>query len=214
MAQTEIHEWPLPEPTATANVPQDMKNLADALDRQVPFVCTADTRPAPYAGLIIYETDTSRVLIGEGSRWQHISSNWKKFNPVFKGWQSLGTAPIQEGQYIIGSGGMVTFFARLKAGSGSVMGNGRLEMHGLPLKGASIDIQQFGTYSLLHSGPNGPLRVGQAALGTKAGVAVELFITNGASGVSSPGPAGIPWTAGSELHMSMTYLSELGNSVI
>lgn len=214
MAKTEIHEWPTPEITAQANVPADMKALADAMDRQVPFACTSTTRPEPFAGLMIYETNTSRVLIGEGTRWQHVSSNWKKFTPVFRGWERLGTNPIQEGQYIIGSGGMVTMFARLKSGANASMGLGRLEMAGLPLKGASIDMQQFGTYSLLVSGPTGPLRVGQVAMGSNAATAVELFITNGASGVSSPGPAGIPWTSGSELHLSMTYLSELGNSVI
>lgn len=213
MAKTDIHEWPLPEPTATANVPQDMKNLADALDRQVPFVCTADSRPAPIAGLIIYETDTSRTLIGEGNRWQHVSSNWKKFTPVFKGWANLGTSPLQEGQYIVGPGGEITIRARLRSGAGASMGLGRLTMEGLPFKDAGIWVQQFGTVSLLQNGPGGALRLAQCVLpnGSKG---VEFFISNGASGVSSPGPAGVPWGNGSELHLNLTYISELGNSVI
>lgn len=209
MAKTEIHEWPLPELTAAANVPQDMKNLADQIDRQTPHVCTSNTRPAPISGLIIYETDTSRTYIGEGSRWQHISSQWKAWTPSFKGWQNLGSSPTQQGWYLVESGGKVTIRARLRSGANASMGLSRLTMS-LPFKGANIPVQQFGDASFLNTGPSGILRTGLIALGVNGAVDGELLVDNG--NIRSPGPAGYPWGSGSELHINLTYVSELANA--
>lgn len=201
MAKTEIHGWPLPELTASANVPQDLKNLADAFDRQVPFVCTADTRPAPYAGLVIYETDTQRTFIGTGSKFNILGQPWRSYTPAFNGWASLGSNPTRSGEYSIAAGGLVTVRARLKSGSGSVLGSGRLNFT-LPFSGSSA-VQEFGKASFLQNGPNGFIRTALVVGG--GGSAAEFWMENGTSPVSTPGSAGMPWGANSECHVNYQF---------
>ena len=213
MAQTEIHSWPLPERTARPDVPQDLKNLADVLDRQVPFVCTQDTRPAPIAGLIIYETDTLRTWIGTGTRFNILGAESRSFTPQWVGWQALGTGFTSYGEYSIAAGGMVTVRMRLRSGRGASLGTGRISVHGFPVRTAAINLQQFGTCSLLHNGPSGLLRTGILATAGNANSA-EIFVAQGATPVSPPGGLGVPWTEGSEIHATLTYASALGYSVL
>ncbi|MGC5565348.1 hypothetical protein ACPYPG_21270 [Streptomyces sp. FR-108] len=58
-----------PDPNDNINVTTDVNNNLDKLDVQVgTTVCTSSTRPnAPYAGQNIYETDTGRFLLSNGS---------------------------------------------------------------------------------------------------------------------------------------------------
>lgn len=208
MAKTDIHEWPLPEITAQANVPADMLALAAAMDKQVPFVCTSSTRPAPTAGFMIYETNTKRWYYGDGTDWHILAQDWVNFTPRFIGWKALGTNPTQRGQYCIGPGGMVTVRLQLKGGAGSSMGTGRVSVDGFPVAvGGSL--QQYGECTWLISGPNGILRPGIMTTGGGA-TGAEFYIAQGSAPVATPGAAGIPWQANSELHCSMTYNSVLG----
>lgn len=212
MAQTDIHGWPLPEPTATANVPQDLKNLADQIDRQVPYVCTSSTLPAPIAGLIIYETNTKRTWIGNGTGWNILGQEWVAFTPRFTGWASLGSNPISRGAYCVGPGGLVTVNVRLRSGSGASMGRAPLVVEGFPVRSAG-GIQQFGVCSFLHTGPAGLLRDGMLAMGNNADGA-SIFIPKHEAPVVHPGNAGIPWASGSEIHGRITYQSVLGKTIV
>lgn len=211
MAQTDIHGWPLPEPTATANVPQDMKNLADQIDRQTPHVCTSSTRPSPIAGLIIYETNTKRTYMGTGTDWYILGQEWVAFTPNWKGWASLGSSPISRGAYCVGPGGVVTVNVRLRSGAGASMGHAPLVVDGFPVKSAG-GIQQFGVCSFLHTGPQGLLRDGMLAMGNGADGA-SIFIPKHEAPVVHPGNAGIPWGSGSEIHGTITYPSTLGKAI-
>lgn len=206
MAKTDIHGWPLPELTATANVPQDMKNLADQIDRQVPFVCTADSRPAPIAGLIIFETDTLRTYIGQGSRFIILGQDWRSYTPSFGGWINLGTSPTRQGAYSISAGSMVNVRANLKSGAGTNMGAGRLAFS-LPIAAAGYP-QQSGTFTLLATGPTGWIRNGIVVAGG-GGTTADLYIGQGATAVASPGAAGVPWQNGSEIHINFSYRGDI-----
>ncbi|MCX4232799.1 hypothetical protein [Streptomyces ortus] len=58
-----------PDPNDNINVTTDVNNNLDKLDVQVgTTVCTSSTRPnAPYSGQNIYETDTGRFLLSNGT---------------------------------------------------------------------------------------------------------------------------------------------------
>lgn len=212
MATTPIHKWPTPELTGTANVPQDMRNLANQIDRQVPHVCTSNTRPSPIAGLIIYETNTTRTWIGDGSRWLILGQDMVRFSPTWTGFAKMGTGSKSWGQYSIGPGGMVTLQMRLTAGTGASMGTARLGVASFPVAASSINLQSFGVCSFLHTGPSGLLRTGILTMGG-TGTSAEIFVSAGASPVQTPGQAGVPWGNGSQIHAHITYASNLGKSV-
>lgn len=49
-----------------------------------PGVVTSSNRPAnPYDGMMIYETDTDKVLIWNGSAWKEIIVPWTSFTPTW-----------------------------------------------------------------------------------------------------------------------------------
>lgn len=206
MAKTDIHGWPLPELTATANVPQDMKNLADQIDRQVPFVCTADSRPAPIAGLIIFETDTLRTYIGQGSRFIILSQDWRNYTPSFNGWVNLGSSPTRQGEYSISSGSIVHVRARLRSGAGTNMGTGRLNFS-LPIAPVGYT-QQMGLATFLATGPSGWIRTAMVVAGG-GGALAEFYVDQGATPVATPGNAGMPWQNGSEVHVNFSYQADI-----
>lgn len=210
MAETEIHKWPLPNPTDTPNVPEDMATLAGAMDGQVPLVCTAATRPAPVRGLIIYESDTKRTWQGDGAKWQILAQPWVAYTPAFKGWSNLGASPVARGEYCVHPGGMVAARMWLRAGAGTVLGTGALTVT-LPLGGNAGRTQQFGEVSFLEGGPLGGIRRGIMAMNAQDTEAI-MFIDQGASPVANPGNAGIPWYQNSEVHCSMLYASSLAES--
>lgn len=214
MAETELHKWPLPEITAKANVPVDLKALADAMDQQVPYTCTSSTRPAnPKAGLIIYETNTKRTYIGTGSGWAIMGQDWVKYTPVFTGATNWGTNAVRTGQYCVGPGGMVTAQMRIQSGTGASLGTGRIDVT-LPVPTQKDERQvQTGTAIFLLSGPQGNWRNGIFAIGGNA-PSGEVFVPQGATPFVSPGKAGMPWQSGSELHIAVTYASNLAVSVM
>lgn len=211
MATTTIHGWKTPNGGEIPAVPADMKALADQLDTQVPFVCTAATRPQPFAGLQIYETDTKRWYYGDGADWHILAQDWVGFTPTWMNFENLGSGYKSWGQYSIAPGGMVTLQMKLVSGAGSLMGPGRLTVANFPLAAAGINLQMFGTCSFLHTGPNGLLRTGILAMGG-TGTSAEIFVPQGATPVATPGNTGIPWQGGSELHAHVTYPSILAKT--
>lgn len=120
MATTDIHGWPLPDGTDNPVVHVDMKNLADAMDGQVPFVCTSTTRPPNVPGLVIFETDTKRTRQGDGSRWMILHQPWTKFTPTVSQWGStLGSNPKLEGWYCVIADNYVHSYMKITCGAGA-----------------------------------------------------------------------------------------------
>jgi len=66
-----------PATTDTVNVDTDLSANFDAIDLAANFqVCTSGTRPsAPYTGLSIFETDTSKILVYNGTSWVVITQS-------------------------------------------------------------------------------------------------------------------------------------------
>jgi len=54
-----------------------------AANLTLPVICTSTTRPSSYAGLRIYETNTSRELLHDGTGWIIMSEPAQSFTPVF-----------------------------------------------------------------------------------------------------------------------------------
>ena len=68
-----------------------------------PGVCTSSTRPAsPFDGQVIYETDTNRALVWDGSAWDILSDMgaWTTYTPVIKGGATTVSATISYAKYI------------------------------------------------------------------------------------------------------------------
>lgn len=75
MGSTTLHALPFPEgSTAPPTVHLGIKALAESLDAKLTIVCTSSTRPPHVAGRHIFETDTKRDLVSDGTNWHRISS--------------------------------------------------------------------------------------------------------------------------------------------
>ena len=78
-----------------------------------PGVCTSSTRPAsPYDGQVIYETDTDKALVWDGSAWDILSDMgaWTTWTPTVTAGSGTFTTVSGTGRYIqIGKTIMGTF---------------------------------------------------------------------------------------------------------
>lgn len=91
--------------------------------------CTSSSRPAtPRTGQLIYETDTRRVMVNEGTpdtaNWQPVSHNnvWTTFTPSFTN-VTLGTGGSSSGAYIkLGRLAIVKFGFEIGTSGGNVTG--------------------------------------------------------------------------------------------
>lgn len=119
MAKTTIHGWTLPDGTSRPVVHTDMKNLADQMDGQVPFVCTSTTRPAHSTGLIIFETDTKRTRRSNGTRWMVVHQPWRLYTPDLGGNWGLGSGSSVSGAYNISGDEWCNVQAKIVWGSGA-----------------------------------------------------------------------------------------------
>ncbi|GIF08646.1 hypothetical protein [Actinoplanes siamensis] len=75
MPNTANLSLPYPSLSSAPNVPQDIQNLAAALDAKVGGVilCTSATRPTGRHGAVIYETDTRTFRLYDGTNWLRLS---------------------------------------------------------------------------------------------------------------------------------------------
>lgn len=69
MGTTPLNSLPYPEATDTPYVHLDIKALADAVAAKLYVECTSGARPAHRPGRRIYETDTARTYISNGTTW-------------------------------------------------------------------------------------------------------------------------------------------------
>ena len=69
---------PYPTLTSTPDVPRDVKALADSTDAELGAPgCTSTTRPTTgnYLGRLMFETDTGRLIVWDGSTWRFVGSS-------------------------------------------------------------------------------------------------------------------------------------------
>ena len=58
--------------------------LLNQIEDQLIVRCTSSTRPTGTEGRVIYETDTGRLLINDGTLWRFMGgSTWNDFTPTF-----------------------------------------------------------------------------------------------------------------------------------
>jgi hypothetical protein len=191
---------------------QDTANFAEDVVDSVRFICTSTTRPAAglrYVGQEIFETDTKRTRIWDGTRWECVRQSHTLFTPVWSGFTSLGGGYTVGGSYAVIGPRMVRCNMWLKAGAGASMGNGRLAVT-LPFPAAGYP-QQFGQGSLLIDGPLGPLRAISGAFGGGS-TGVELWAWPNLEYLSAAmrtlGEAGYPFAQNTEIHFNVTYESD------
>jgi hypothetical protein len=101
MAETDIHNWPLPDGVDRPVVHLDLKALADAMDGQVPYPCTSTTRPPNIPGLFIFESDTKRTRQGDGTKWNMVMQPWTAYTPRLDGTWNLGSTGNSKGSYML-----------------------------------------------------------------------------------------------------------------
>jgi hypothetical protein len=111
-----------------------ISNNASALR---PGVCTSITRPTnPYEGQIIYETDTDRVLVWNGSTWLYSSTPqsieigvWESFSPTLFSGTGQAAVSTATGRYCRINKTIVLHVYLQANGTG---GAGIVECRGLP----------------------------------------------------------------------------------
>lgn len=112
----------------------------DYLMEQSVISCTSGTRPsAPNAGMVIYETDTSRLAKWTGAAWEYVAgSRITSFVPTLSASTppTMGTGAVRSGHYVVMPGASVayTFFIQFGS-SGVAAGTGQYTIT-LPLTAA------------------------------------------------------------------------------
>ena len=125
-----------------------------------PGVCTSTTRPtAPYEGMMIYETDTDKVLVWNGSAWLYTTTP-QTLEPgawtTYTAWSILqpgnvGTLTYNYSKYTVVNK-VLTWNAHITvpAGSAGISGN-RITISGYPITPASAS-SIIGYFYFLESG--------------------------------------------------------------
>ena len=163
-----------------------------------PGVCTSSTRPAsPFEGQVIYETDTKKTLVYNGSAWAILSDvgAWTSYTPTWTGISSTGGSST--GGYIQ-HGKVVHFWARYLVGSSSISVTGAITPS-LPVSRRVGDYSTFSGY-FTDSGTGWffPLTVGETMYAANS---------NGTY-VSASTPSGtvpITWAVNDQCVISGTY---------
>ena len=175
-----------------------------------PGVCTSSTRPtAPYEGQQIYETDTDKTLVWNGSAWLYLSTPqtteigaWENYTPTMVDvTQGNGTfyaryCRIQK---------MVTFEMAFTLGSTSAIGFGPI--FGLPISARTGNNAAFGFSGQLldtSAGLRIPLKAWSISTSSFYPVLSNNTTTYGDTYyISSTTP--ITWATGDVLYMTGTY---------
>ena len=87
------------------------------------ITCTSTTRPSsPFEGMQIYETDTNRTCIHNGSNWVLMSTNgsYTSYTPTLTG-ITLGTGGVNNGYWKIVDGSQLSLRVRITLGTGGVL---------------------------------------------------------------------------------------------
>lgn len=160
--------------------------------------CTSTTRPAsPFQGMIIYETDTTRMMMWDGDSWENIAhlGAWQTYGVA---WQADTTEPILGNGSITGRyvqhGKTVMFILVLSIGSTTNIGLGQYTL-GLPVVCRNLD-------ECIVSGiGSAPIR-SYTGRGTGAGGLVAIYHVDTNNRVNA-GNCG--WVSGTTVRITGTY---------
>jgi Type VI secretion system/phage-baseplate injector OB domain len=176
-----------------------------------PSALTSTTLPvAPFIGQLVYETDTSILVIWDGFSWNNVwpidaDSAWQSYTPTWTGLSALGTGFVSSGRYQV-TGHVVNLSAMLIGGTGTSLGTSNIVVS-LPISSSSAPNASFGWTGTGRFDPTGGMTWHPLNLWLSPGSsAASLFaIRQSDIGWVSPGTAGYSWVAGSIMNVNITY---------
>lgn len=184
------------------DVTLDLNNNWDKVDANLgAFQCTSGTRPTGsdrFTGQIIYESDTTRQFMWNGTEWMYMTESvWTHHTPTYTGftlgngshfgkYQRLGKTVIYQGRFFMGS-------------TSSVAGVFNL---GLPVVSTALfEGQNIGTFACIDaSGGTGAARTGCMQLDSTSD-AVALVATGGVVNTTTP----FTWATSDEFRWQCMY---------
>jgi hypothetical protein len=173
-----------------------------------PGVCTSTTRPAsPYEGQAIYETDTDKMYIWNGSAWRYLATPqtteigaYTAFTPV---WTSLtagnGTSNFRYCQI----NKLVHFYGQFTLGSTSAV-TGAI---GISLPVNSKIINTFTFVSVAFEDPGAGLYPGMGYLDATDRIRLTTIAANQTYAIDGGLSSTVPftWATGDKINLNMTY---------
>jgi hypothetical protein len=197
---TARHAFPSPAGSDVPDVPVRIKNLADAIDLQTPWVST--TEPPKTNGLVWYNPTTGLTQITDGTTWfATTGANWVTYTPTFVMATSNGT---KTGQYLR-SGKLITVNASMTATSGVSLGAGAITVS-LPTTTATRanNTLWWGSGIFASSGAFFKVMVGVGSASTAA----QIFaVSTSNHGLGTPGNNGFTFVSGDFISVQLTYES-------
>lgn len=176
---------------------------------QVVVTCTSATRPTGVEGRLIFETDTERLLIYDGSSWRIHFEPAQTWSPTLTATSSnptLGSGSAVQGYYIR-SGYMVTAWCRIVFGSSGVAGGSGSYIVDLPVAGATITgSTSNGLGQAIGSGfatDSGATSANEAFTVQFRSASAVQFITGTGGAVTEASP--FTWAANDVLTFQVTY---------
>lgn len=157
--------WSLRYPTLTdpPNGPVATQQLAEEVHGWLGYAypCTSATRPTNKPGLIIYESDTDLLYVGDGSAWSLLSKGYDDtgwVDIVTAGWTPIGAYSIANGQ-VLRRNGFVSLYCTLVAPATLASGD-YANQSVLQAPAGYIPVQANGGFN---GGPNGSWQSGYIA---------------------------------------------------
>ncbi len=177
----------------------DLATNFGILDLSSAIPCTSATRPTPVAGMVIFETDTVKLLVYTSS-WETVwQSGWTSYTPT---WTSTGTAPVKNNGTLVGSyrqaGKTVHVRIHLTMGSSTTFGTGSYSLS-LPVAPKTGLRQTIGG-AVIGSGTAWYAIVGWTDLAAGTSI-VRMAHNNGAVGTTSP----VTFASTNEIVLNGTY---------
>ena len=168
-----------------------------------PGVCTSSTRPAsPFEGQTIYETDTDKTLVWDGTTWivtAH-SGVWLTWSPTYTN-LTIGNGTVIARYEQVGK--TVTFIFEFTLGSTSAVGSA--PVISLPVAGATVVNSWLGTARYLD---NGVTNYAGAVAILSTGIRPQTLVSSGTyaeiqGGITATAP--MTWATGDVMSISGIY---------
>lgn len=201
MPTTTRHAFRSPAGSDAPDVPTRIKDLADDVDAQVPWVTTSTPTPLKN-GLVWHNTSTLQTQITDGTTWYPVNGSvWTTYTPTFVMGVSNGT---KTGQYIR-SGKMITVNASMTATASVSLGAGAITVS-LPTTTATRanNTLWWGSGIFASGGAFFQVMVGVGSTSTAA----QIFaVSTSNHGLGTPGNNGFTFVSGDFISVQLTYES-------
>lgn len=174
-------------------------------NQAVPATLTSSTLPAvPFSGQLVWETDTGRLVVWDGSNWQELYGQWIDYTPTWSGLSVLGASTASGRYQVIGR--TVNVVATLTGGTGTSLGTNNITFS-LPINSsaapsAATTYTGAGRFNSNNGSAWHPMWPVTYASQTTATV---YTLRSSDLGWVSPGISGLTWQSGSVMNAQLTY---------